>query len=58
MNGFPRFDSSHTTKLTLLNKKQMNKRKFTHEDFNMIIGMTTIAGLIIYNIVANGIMLS
>ena len=45
-------------KLTLLNKKQMNKRKFTHEDFNMIIGMTTIAGLIIYNIVANGIMLS
>ena len=33
----------------------MNKRNFTHEELNMIIGMTTIAGLIVYNIVANGI---
>ena len=35
----------------------MNKQKFTHQDLNMIVGMTTIAGLIIYNIVANGILL-
>jgi len=33
----------------------MSKRNFTHEELNMIIGMTTIAGLIVYNIVTNGI---